>query len=286
MNLSNKKKGVLSILISTLGFSIIPIFAKLGIESGFSSSILLFYRFLFATFIFYFYLKFKKHKFISQKNIYWKIFIAGFIYSMQCICYFTAFKYISTSLGAIIYNTYPIFTIFFSYLFLKTKITIRMIIGVVLAILGSILVVYSPMTENKIIGIILIILTTIFSGIYMVYTKKNLEDIESVELTTYVSLTCSLVFLIISLFSKTFIFIDNILILGYVFCLSIFSTVIGLLGFIKAISLLDVGLVSVINLIEPFFTVTFSYILFKDSLTILQLIGGFIIILGVYFYEK
>lgn len=54
----------------------------------------------------------------------------------------------------------------------------------------------------------------------------------------------------------------------------------------KAISYLDVGLVSIINLIEPFFTVIISYILFKDTLTLLQLIGGFIIVLGVYFYEK
>lgn len=225
-------------------------------------------------------------KFVTPKNIHWKIYLGGLVYSLQCLCYFTAFKYISTSLGAIIYNTYPIFTIFFSYLFLKTKITLKMILGVILAILGSILVVYSPMTESKIIGIILIIFTTIFSGIYMVYTKKKIEKIDSLELTTYISLVCCTTFLLISLFSRTFTFIDNISILSYVLCLSICSTVIGFLGFMKAIALLDVGLVSVINLIEPFFTVAFSYILFKDSLTVPQLIGGFIIILGVYFYEK
>ncbi|WP_373081345.1 DMT family transporter [Fusobacterium animalis] len=286
MEISDEKKGIISIFISTLGFSVIPIFAKLGIDEGYSSSLLLFYRFLFATFIFYFYLKLKKHVFFSEKNIKYKIYIGGFIYSLQCLCYFTAFKYISTSLGAIIYNTYPVFTVIFSYIFLKTKITIRMIIGIILAIIGSIFVVYSPMTENKIIGIILIILTTIFSGIYMVYSKKNFETINSIELTTYISFTCSIVFLIITLFTKNFIFINSTSILFYILCLSIFSTVIGLFGFMKAISLLDVGLVSVINLIEPFFTIIFSYILFKDSLTFLQIIGGFIIIVGVYFYEK
>ena len=110
--------------------------------------------------------------------------------------------------------------------------------------------------------------------VFIWYTVKN------------ISFTCSIVFLIITLFTKNFIFINSTSILFYILCLSIFSTVIGLFGFMKAISLLDVGLVSVINLIEPFFTIIFSYILFKDSLTFLQIIGGFIIIVGVYFYEK
>lgn len=161
-----------------------------------------------------------------------------------------------------------------------------MILGVILAILGSTFVIYSPMTENKLLGILLVILTTIFSGAYMVYTKKFLNTVNSLELTTYVSLICSITLFGISFFSGTFVILTDLSTLLYVLILAFFSTVIGLLGFMKAISYLDVGLVSIINLIEPFFTVTISYILFKDTLTLLQLIGGFIIVLGVYFYEK
>ncbi|WP_418965621.1 DMT family transporter [Cetobacterium sp.] len=161
-----------------------------------------------------------------------------------------------------------------------------MILGVILAILGSTFVIYSPMTENKLLGILLVILTTIFSGAYMVYTKKFLNTVNSLELTTYVSLICSITLFGISFFSGTFVILTDLSTLLYVLILAFFSTVIGLLGFMKAISYLDVGLVSIINLIEPFFTVIISYILFKDTLTLLQLIGGFIIVLGVYFYEK
>lgn len=284
--LKNRYKGIVSILISTLGFSVIPIFARLGLKQGYSSSLLLFYRFLFAFFIFYFYLKLTKYRITSDKKMIKKICIIGIIYSLQCLCYFSAFQYISVSLGAIIYNTYPIFTILFSKFFLRTTITFKMILGVILAILGSTFVIYSPMTENKLLGILLVILTTIFSGAYMVYTKKFLNTVNSLELTTYVSLICSITLFGISFFSGTFVILTDLSTLLYVLILAFFSTVIGLLGFMKAISYLDVGLVSIINLIEPFFTVTISYILFKDTLTLLQLIGGFIIVLGVYFYEK
>lgn len=283
---SNKYKGIFSILISTLGFSVIPIFARLGLDKGYSPALLLFYRFFLAFVMFYFYLKINCYSFTKDIKIIKQIIIAGIIYALQCLCYFTAFKYISISLGAIIYNTYPIFTILFSKIFLKTKVTFKMAFGVILAIIGSIFVIYSPMTENKIIGIVLIILTTIFSGGYMVYTKKYLNEVDSIELTTYVTLICSIILFLFSFFSNNFIILTNKSIIFYVLILAFFSTVVGLLGFMKAISYLDVGLVSVINLIEPFFTVAFSYILFKDTLTILQIIGALIIILGVYFYEK
>lgn len=284
--MTDRCKGIWSILISTLGFSVIPIFARLGLEQGYSSALLLFYRFFFAFIIFYLYLKLTKYKFAQDKKIIKSFVIGGIIYTLQCLCYFTAFQYISISLGAIIYNTYPIFTILFSKFFLKTIVTFKMILGVILAIIGSIFVIYSPMTENKVIGIALVILTTIFSGGYMVYTKKYLNEINSLELTTYVSLICSITLFLLSFFSGKFVILTELSSLFYVLILAFFSTVIGLLGFMKAISYLDVGLVSVINLIEPFFTVIFSHLIFKDTLTVLQIIGALIIVSGVYFYEK
>lgn len=68
--------------------------------------------------------------------------------------------------------------------------------------------------------------------------------------------------------------------------LAIFSTVIGLFGFMKSISLLDVGLVSVISLFETMFTVVLSYLAMETTLTMLQIFGGLIVLARVYVYEK
>lgn len=280
------KKGVFWILVATIGFSIIPVLAKLGLKAGLGASTVLFYRFLISFFIFAIYLKIKGVPMKLSKDCYGFVLGAGIIYALQCLCYFTAFNYISASLGAILYNIYPVFVIVLSRLILKDPITKHKITGVLTAILGTVIILYAQWASPQIIGIVLILMTAFISSIYIVYNKKITSHLDTMVLTMYICLICSGVFFIHSFMTGDFVVPGDIKVWMNMILLALWSTTIGLYGFMKAIALLEVGLVSIINLAEPVFTIILSFLILSERLTVQQVIGSFVIILGIYFYEK
>jgi drug/metabolite transporter (DMT)-like permease len=280
------KKGIFWIFLATLGFSVIPILAKLGFRIGLSSATLLFYRFLIAFLAFAVFLKVNGASLKLERRNAAKVLAAGLIYAVQCFCYFTAFKYIPASIGAILFNCYPIFVISLSRVFLKDPITKNKVVGVITAIAGTAVLLYAKWETPQITGLVLIILTAFISSVYMVYNKKYTADLNDAVLTMYICLICTVCFFVCSVASGEFVLLADASSWINVILLAVWSTIIGLYGFMRAISLLNVGLVSVVNLTEPIFTVVLSYIILSENLSAQQIGGGAIVILGIYFYEN
>lgn len=282
----NFNKGLFWILIATVGFSIIPILAKLGFKSGLGASTVLFYRYLIAFIVFNIFLKIKGIRIQMSRDQLWIVIGAGLIYALQCLCYFSAFNYISASVGAILYNSYPVFVIILSKIFLKDVITRNKVVGVLIAILGTVIILYAEWETPQLIGITLIFLTAFISSIYMVYNKKTTSNLDTMVLTMYICLVCTIVFFIHSIISGEFQIPTDVNTWVNMSLLAVWSTIIGLYGFMKAIALLNVGLVSIINLAEPIFTIILSYLILSESLTFQQIIGSIVVISGIYVYEN
>lgn len=84
--LQKSNLGYIYIVLATLGFSLIPIIAQLGLSPHISASLLLFYRFFVAGLIFTFYhlAHFKSLPKIDKKALP-HVIGAGLLYSLQCI---------------------------------------------------------------------------------------------------------------------------------------------------------------------------------------------------------
>ncbi|WP_053955705.1 DMT family transporter [Inediibacterium massiliense] len=285
-SLTNNVKGTIYIVISTIGFSVIPILAKIGFNNGSNSSTMLFYRFLISAIIFLAYLYFKnKTVFLESKKLYKFFIIASIAYGTQCLLFFAAFKYISPSIGELIYHIYPIFVTFSAFLFLGETITFKKIICVLLSIVGCCFILISPWDNLQIKGIIMVIMAAVMSTIYITMNKKVLHHIDSLIATTYVSLGCCIYFLCYGLATHTLNFNINLKTFICILILAFWSTIVGLFAFLKGLSLIGASKASVISLLEPLMTVLLSFIIFSTKLTINQLLGGLIIILSIYLFE-
>lgn len=281
------KRGIFYIIIATLGFSIIPILAQLGLSTNLGASTLLFYRFFIAFFVFFFYIiTLKKKAKLEKKSDYINVCLAGLIYSLQCIFFFSSFKYISSSLGEIIYHCYPFFVLVLAYLFLNEKITKGKLVGVTLSIIGTIVTIYGPLGSNDIRGIIYVVITAFVSSIYIIFTKKRVSNIDTTVLTMYLCLVCSIVYFVFSFLTNDFIIITDLHLIFNVTVLAICSTVIGFFAFMKAISFLSAGYVSILSILEPIFTIVLAYLILDVALTPLQMIGTAIVLIAVYIYER
>jgi len=285
--MKDTKKGIFCILIATLGFSIIPIMARIGFSLNVSASTMLFYRFFLAGIFLSFYCLLKKQLLkLESYHLLFTVIVGGIIYSFQCLCFFSSFKYIAPSLGEVLYHCYPLFILILAGYFLKESITKEKATGVLLSIIGVGIVLYAPWTLAEFRGIVLVILTALISSIYMVYIKKYISDLDSLVLTTYLCFTCSFVFLAWSLLNREFTFLHNWKELSTASILAFFSTIVGFFAFNKSIKLLNVGIVSILSLAEPVFTIILSFLILGDRLTWVQLLGTLIILLAIYIYEK
>jgi drug/metabolite transporter (DMT)-like permease len=75
---------------------------------------------------------------------------------------------------------------------------------------------------------------------------------------------------------------------GWVFILGIvlFSTVVPIFLFLRGLQFLGPSRAAILSMTEPLFTVGLSMILFRDWLTLLQLAGGFLVLLGAFVASK
>ena len=281
------RKGVAYIVIATLGFSLIPILAQMGLSTDLKAATLLFYRFFIATLLFLIYcLATKKSLRLRNRKEYFYVAVAGCIYCVQCIFFFSSFQYISSSLGEIIYHCYPLFILVLANLFLKESITRNKVFGVILSVIGVFIVLYAPWGAHEIRGIVYVVVTAFVSSVYMVYTKKRVSDIDTTVLTMYLCLVCSVLYLAYSIIKGEFAVLQTYQIIINVCILSVCSTVIGFFSFMKAISLLKVGQVSILSLLEPIFTIIIAFLLLGVQLTSLQMIGTAVVLLAIYVYER
>ncbi|MHC1722793.1 MAG: DMT family transporter [Aminipila sp.] len=281
------KKGILYMVASALGFSIIPILATLGHSADITTGTILFYRFFIASCLFFSYcfLKQKPLLFQSRKNIRYLV-IAGTIYSAQCILFFSAFQYISAAVGEVIFYIYPVFVAILSAIFLKEKITKFKVLGIGAAVTGIGIVLYAPGGGIHFSGVILIVLSAFASSCYFIFNKKFTAEISTSIIMTYVCFTCSIIYLFYSIFRGEFTVPSEWTVWLYIVLLAIWSTVIGLFCLMKGLKNLEAGMASLVSLSEPLFTILLSYIVLGTALTPIQLVGSAVVIAAIYIYEK
>ncbi|MDR0424741.1 MAG: EamA family transporter [Clostridiales Family XIII bacterium] len=284
----NKKSGMVSVVTAAVCYSLIPIFSILGIQHAASSpSVILFYRFLFSSLIFLGLGLSPHFNFEYHKKEMPFVFLVGTVYALQCLLFFSAFKYVSASLGEIVYHAYLIWTLLLAHFILKDNITMGKAIATAVSLLGLAMVILKPVEVLRFKGIALIILTSITNTIYLVLTKRFIERTGTFALTAYYTFICTVVaFCAACVLSPSNLFgIPSRETIIYAFLLATISTVIGFFCFNYGIKTVEVGKVAILSLSEPVFTIIIAAIILKESLSVTQTIGTGLILLSIWLYD-
>lgn len=274
--------GLVYSLISAASFGLLAIFGKFAHKAGFDTSELLTYRFMLASIMFAIYFLFKDLTLfkISLKD-FLKAFLAGGVfYLIQSFAFIKSFEYISASTASLILYAYPITVTILSAIFFKTKIDASITISLILIMSGCSLVFYDAfLRQMSLTGIgYAIIAMTVFS-FYLIFIQKSIKNINPLTFSFYVILTTAISFIILSNPTKfppltpEKIFIA----LG----IALIPTFIAVTLLYIAIERIGSIYVSIFSTIEPIVTITASYILLKENVVILQIIGMISILLGI-----
>lgn len=232
----------------------------------------------------------KNFKYIPRNRILWVV-LAGCLGNFIPMFLFPfAQQKVNSSMAGILNSLVPIFILLFGFLVFRIKSYPTQIFGAVIGFIGAAILMSDDGTgqTGDLFYTFLIILATIFYAFNGLLIKQYLSEIQSFKLSSVVFtiwLGPSLLILGLTGFFQNFTATpEEIKGLGYVAILGLVGTASAMILFYKLIQQTSAIFASVVTYLMPIIAV-FWGILDGEKLTWIHIIGGVLILLGVYLIQ-
>ena len=284
----SKLKFVLIITILVVVWAFAFLFIKIGLkELSFVNLTIM--RFLIVCLVLILILFFQKKRFskLHKKDIV-PIFLLGFF---GVIVYHLGLNYgeqfISPAAASLVIATVPVQIIILSTIFLKEKIGLKKSIGIIIALCGVVVISIwgkagASIHIEYISAVLAVLIAAIMSALYTIAGKKLLTRYSALSLTTYAMLLGSLgltPFIRGSLLDQ----ISKMSMTGWfaVIFLGVFSTVVGYGLWYIVLKIKSASEISIYLYAIPVLSTIISYFMFKEKITLMFILGGFLVIAGL-----
>lgn len=197
------------------------------------------------------------------------------------LTYLGALKYTTGAVAVLTHYTAPIFVAILAPIFLKERITKRIIIGLFLSITGFVAIFYSKegIKGESLIGAILGLSSGLFYAVIIIIAKKILLKVNEEFLLFYQNVFSFIIFLPFLPFINLNLNIKTFLYLGI---LSFIYSVVASKLYINALKKVEGIRASIIGYLEPLGTIIWGFIFFQENITIKTIIGGIFILFSGY----
>lgn len=285
--MTKRQKGIIAMLVAVFvwGISFINIRVAMGVMGAMTLGGL---RFFMATLMLFIIMKVMKVDLrLNKKDL--PLFMVAAGIGITVYFYFenNGVKYTSASIASIIIGAIPVFSVIAEAILYKKKLTKILLASVVLSVVGVGLIVGLDLQDlengGSIIGYLMMFGAVISWIIYSIANKPLFERYDQGLITFYQSLIGLIFFLPFMPFETNQwhqIFTWNIFF--HVFFLAAFASALGFYLYLKGLDYLGISESSIyINLI-PVVTVIISYFWLGETLSLMQLFGGLLVIGSVY----
>ncbi|MFW5766980.1 MAG: DMT family transporter [Bacteroidota bacterium] len=262
------------------------IWSKQALENYNPVSIVLFRLLISTLFLFPYLLISKRFQKLKRKDfglIFIMAFCEPFIYFMGETY---GIKMVSAPVAAVIVSTLPLFTPLAAALFLKDKLSVYNLIGIVISFAGIVFLVLGPNARLAISPLGLgFLFTSVMAGVaYSILIKRIGNRYSVLNLVLYQNMIGIVLFIPVFLVLDYQDFVQT----GFVWYsmwpiikLAIFATSIAYFLYTFALKNMEISKVNVFTNIIPVFTIIFSYIFLGELIHERKITGIIIIIAGV-----
>jgi drug/metabolite transporter (DMT)-like permease len=250
----------------------------------------IFFRLIFSILLLLVFLKFRgKQEKIKKKDLPGMMLLA----LCQPFFYFLGegfgMYYVSSTVGAIIIATIPLFTPFFAHRFLKEKIHLSLILGLIISFTGVFLIVQGDYSgSNSIKGIILLFFAVLAAVSYGVQLKRMSHKYSAFTIVKYQNIFGALYFLPLFLIWELgdFINVDHQL-AGFwvIFQMALFASTLAFVFITYVIRNLGMSRTNLFVNLIPVFTAVIAYFVLKESFPFAKILGIIIVIVGLMISE-
>jgi drug/metabolite transporter (DMT)-like permease len=218
----------------------------------------------------------------GRNDIGWLIF-SGLLLGLHFAFWIASLKYTSVASSVVLVTTNPIFVGIGAWLFLKERIGLNLILGIILSVLGSGLISYGDMTisNEALMGDGLALLGAIAASGYLMVGRKMRKDQNLISYIFPVYSTAGMVLIVLSLtFQKPFGGYSSSTYLLF-FLLALIPQLIGHTTFNWALKYLPASMVAIAILGEPVGSTLLAFFILGEGLTPMKVIGGVLIFAGI-----
>ena len=229
---------------------------------------------------------------VFKSNYKWMIVmgLCGFT-TFNSLYYISAHHTVAINLG-IVQSTTPAFIMIISMFWLKTRINLKQVTGLLITFIGVSIVISNGNLASLLRlklnnGDLLLIVACIFYAIYAVGLRKRPEinDVLLMTFFSYVAFIGSLPGLIIEITQYSFFFptFKGLMILSVII---IFPSLLAQILFMKGVKIVGPAFSGLYTNLVPIFTSLLAIIVLDEVFHIYHLISLIIIFLGIYIFDR
>lgn len=243
-------------------------------------------RFIFATISSWIFLIARKEYKKVSKEDYKRIIIISLIgfFIFQWL-YGVGISKTTAGNASIIMGTLPILVLVINCLYGKERIKTNSLLSLIIAFIGTILVIFSPanisFSRQSLIGGLYIFIAALAYAIYMVFSKPLSKRYKPSQIITYAITITTIMMIIISRFKINFKVIDFKLFLSLLYTGVISMFLANYLWTWALQKSSSTTRVAIYNNLNPVFTVLLAYVFLGEKITIYTVIGIIAILSGL-----
>lgn len=224
---------------------------------------------------------------LNKKNLL-QIFILASVAVFHLWIQITGLKYTTAANTGWIIGTAPIFIALLGWIFLKEKLSTQKIAGILISLTGLFILIGkgNPFNISFIqnVGDFLVLFSSFTWGIYSIINKKISLNFSPLITILYLFLMMAIIILPFNINSSVINSVLHLSSIGWISILFLGLFCSGISYVIWAYSLREMhsAKVGAYLYLEPFVTVLTAWLILKEEVTILMILSGLVIILGIY----
>lgn len=280
--------GFIQLAIAALGYGFMGLLRGWAVDAGSDTVTLLALRFAIAGLVLLAIALIRRVPFPKGRMFWAACSMGAILYVIEAGTYFFALKHIPSGLVALLLYLYPAPVAIASWLFFREKLGRARLFALILAMLGSAFTVVPALTGTSggppggspTLGVVLGVSCAIAYAVYMLVGGRVTKDNNPLAVTTLVCLSAAVVFSLWATLGDGWHLPQSPKGWAGVGLLSIFSTVVAILCVLAGLKHLGSVRASTISTLEAAATVAVGGIFLHERLTLIQFVGGALILLG------
>ena len=274
--------GFIEIITASICFGFLGIFGKLAFNNGISVGELLTYRFILAAFILWATLLLFKPNWteISGRQFLISAALGIFGYAMFASLYFKALEGLSVALAALLLYTYPLWVQLIAFI-MGERPTPWQLLCTGIAFIGLVFLLWGQINIASAFSFICGLGSAIAYAIYIVLSEKYQKYIRPMTSSLYIISFTAVTLLVFHNPSIQRLESFNTTQVNIIFGIALLCTIIPMTLVLGSLQKLKKTEVALLSMIEPLTATLASWALLHEGLTLLQLMGGFLILAGL-----
>jgi drug/metabolite transporter (DMT)-like permease len=274
----NRLVGIILVAVSAAAFGTLAILGRYAYADGMDALTILFFRFTLSAMVMTVLLS-ARHEPLPRDSALIRLIGMGAIgYVGQAFSYFTALKYASSGLVALLLYLYPVFVAVLSAILLHERITRPKTLTLGLALAGTALTV-GPQ-GGQLLGVLLAISAAAIYSVYIIVGSQVMKQVSAVQSSTVIFASAGVMSGILMAANGPHLPTTGA---GWVVIgsMALIATVLPVVTFLAGLERIGPTNAAMLSTLEPVVTVVLAALLLGEMLKPVTLLGGGLILVAI-----